>query len=180
MTLGEKIQQLRKASGISQEQLADQLNVSRQSVSKWELNDAIPEISKIVLLSDLFSISTDELLKDSHPQATEKKDANMHTSSLEQIVTLNAANQQIVIGSIMTVLGLIMLVLEFLFLPFFGTMQKAQVSGQGFYTEFIKYAGTQPMPIVFILTAIIIIVGIICFVKGYLKGYLNKKRNSSN
>ena len=46
MTLGEKIQQLRKAAGISQEQLAEQLDVSRQSISKWELNDAVPEISK--------------------------------------------------------------------------------------------------------------------------------------
>ena len=40
MTVGERIQQLRKAAGLSQEQLAEQLDVSRQSVSKWELNDA--------------------------------------------------------------------------------------------------------------------------------------------
>ena len=68
MTLGEKIQQLRKAAGISQEQLAEQLDVSRQSISKWELNDAVPEISKIIILSELFSVSTDELLKDSSIQ----------------------------------------------------------------------------------------------------------------
>ena len=48
MTVGERIQQLRKAAGLSQEQLAEQLDVSRQSVSKWELNDAAPEISKII------------------------------------------------------------------------------------------------------------------------------------
>ena len=54
MTVGERIQQLRKAAGLSQEQLAEQLDVSRQSVSKWELNDAAPEISKIIALSELF------------------------------------------------------------------------------------------------------------------------------
>lgn len=59
MTVGERIQQLRRAAGISQEQL----DVSRQSVSKWELNEAVPELSKIIALSELFGVSTDELLK---------------------------------------------------------------------------------------------------------------------
>ena len=53
MTVGERIQQLRKAAGLSQEQLAEQLDVSRQSVSKWELNDAAPEISKIIGTQEL-------------------------------------------------------------------------------------------------------------------------------
>lgn len=64
MTLGEKIQQLRKSRGMSQEQLAEKINVSRQSISKWELNDAIPDLNKIVTLSELFSISIDELIKE--------------------------------------------------------------------------------------------------------------------
>jgi len=63
MTLGEKIQQLRKSRGLSQEQLAEKINVSRQSISKWELNNAIPDLNKIVTLSELFSISIDELIK---------------------------------------------------------------------------------------------------------------------
>lgn len=64
MTLGEKIQQLRKSSSMSQEQLAEKLKVSRQSISKWELNDAIPDLSKIIMLSELFSVSIDELIKE--------------------------------------------------------------------------------------------------------------------
>ena len=62
MTLGEKIQQLRRQKGLSQEQLAEQVEVSRQSVSKWELNDSVPELDKVILLSKIFSVTTDDLL----------------------------------------------------------------------------------------------------------------------
>lgn len=64
MKLNEKIILLRKEKGYSQEDLASQLDVSRQSVSKWELGSAVPEINKIVLLSELFQVSTDYLIKD--------------------------------------------------------------------------------------------------------------------
>jgi len=62
MSLGERIQQLRKARGLSQEQLADSLNVSRQAISKWETDQSSPEIGNILALSSVFSVSTDELL----------------------------------------------------------------------------------------------------------------------
>lgn len=65
MTLGEKIQKLRKKHGFSQEQLAGQLNVSRQAVSKWELNDSIPDLEKVIAISELFKVSLDELLMES-------------------------------------------------------------------------------------------------------------------
>ena len=64
MTIGQKIVQLRTAKGISQEQLAETLGVSRQSISKWEMDQALPQIDKVLQLSTLFSISTDELLHD--------------------------------------------------------------------------------------------------------------------
>ena len=64
MTLAEKIQKLRKEKGLSQDQLALELGVSRQSVSKWELGDSIPDISKILQLADYFQVSTDYLLRD--------------------------------------------------------------------------------------------------------------------
>lgn len=64
MLLGEKIQILRKQKGMSQEQLALQLDVSRQAVSKWELNSSIPDTDKIIQLSNLFNVTTDYLLKD--------------------------------------------------------------------------------------------------------------------
>ena len=64
MTIGQKIVQLRTSKGISQEQLAETLGVSRQSVSKWEMDQALPQIDKVLQLSTLFSVSTDELLHD--------------------------------------------------------------------------------------------------------------------
>ena len=63
MTLAEKIQKLRKENGLSQDQLALELGVSRQSVSKWELGDSMPDIDKILQLADYFQVSTDYLLR---------------------------------------------------------------------------------------------------------------------
>ena len=65
MNLSEKLLKLRKQSGLSQQELADQLNVSRQSISKWELNESVPDISNILALSEIYHVSTDYLLKDS-------------------------------------------------------------------------------------------------------------------
>lgn len=62
MTIGEKITHLRNSRGMSQETLADKLSVSRQSVSKWEMDQAQPQIDKILLLCEIFNISANELL----------------------------------------------------------------------------------------------------------------------
>lgn len=64
MTIGQKIVQLRNSAGISQEHLAETLGVSRQSVSKWEMDQALPQIDKVIHISELFNITTDELLHD--------------------------------------------------------------------------------------------------------------------
>lgn len=64
MTLGQKLQKLRTDAALSQEELAARLDVSRQAVSKWELDKTMPEVKYIVMLSDLFQVTTDTLLKD--------------------------------------------------------------------------------------------------------------------
>ncbi len=64
MTIGKKISLLRTNKNISQEQLAEKIAVSRQSVSKWEMDQALPQIDKILQICELFNISTDELLHD--------------------------------------------------------------------------------------------------------------------
>jgi len=64
MTIGEKISKLRITAGISQEQLAERISVSRQAVSKWEMDQALPQIDKVLQICSLFKISTDELLQD--------------------------------------------------------------------------------------------------------------------
>lgn len=65
MNISEKILSLRKAHNLTQEQLAEQINVSRQSVSKWESGQAVPEIDKLTALSQVFHVTTDYLLKPS-------------------------------------------------------------------------------------------------------------------
>ena len=64
MKIGEKIARLRTMAGISQEQLAERIEVSRQSVSKWEMDQALPQIDKVLQLCEIFDVSTDELLHD--------------------------------------------------------------------------------------------------------------------
>ena len=64
MTIGQKIVNLRTAADISQEQLAETLGVSRQSVSKWEMDQALPQIDKVLQLAELFGVTTDALLQD--------------------------------------------------------------------------------------------------------------------
>ncbi|HCW73619.1 MAG TPA: hypothetical protein DHM90_07325 [Clostridiaceae bacterium] len=65
MNTGKKIQKLRKENNLSQEQLAEKFGVSRQSVSKWESDQSVPDIYNIIQLSNLFGVSTDYFLKDS-------------------------------------------------------------------------------------------------------------------
>ena len=77
MILADKVMTLRKKNGWSQEELAEKLNISRQSVSKWESGASIPDIDKIIALSGLFGVSTDYLLKDNLekelPSETDRK-----------------------------------------------------------------------------------------------------------
>lgn len=59
MNIADRIQNLRKTKGISQEQLADVVGVSRQAVSKWESEQTIPDIEKVVIMSEYFGVTTD-------------------------------------------------------------------------------------------------------------------------
>ena len=74
MTLAHRIQQLRKQKGISQEELADQVGVSRQAVSKWESEQSTPDLDKILLLSQYFGVSTDYLLQGIQPAPAPKEE----------------------------------------------------------------------------------------------------------
>lgn len=68
MTLGESIYYYRKRSGLSQEALAERVGVSRQAVSRWELDDATPEVTKLKILAETFHITVDQLLSGEEPQ----------------------------------------------------------------------------------------------------------------
>lgn len=71
MNIADRIQQLRKKKGISQEELADRIGISRQAVSKWESGQTMPDLEKVILLSEYFEVTTDYLLKGVEPAPEE-------------------------------------------------------------------------------------------------------------
>lgn len=76
MTIGEKISRLRKENNYTQEQLAERMGVSRQSVSKWESNIAYPETEKLIQLSEFFDCTLDYLLKEDELEPRTKNQGN--------------------------------------------------------------------------------------------------------
>lgn len=85
MTIGEQIQKLRIQKSLTQERLAEMLDVSRQSVSKWELGQAMPDVDRIIRMSELFGVSTDKLLLREEEAAEEDKNP-LHLGSIYLVV----------------------------------------------------------------------------------------------
>lgn len=85
MTIGEKIYELRVQKGLSQEKLAELLKVSRQAVSKWELGQAVPDVEKIIRMSELFSVSTDTILLKETAESR-SQDNPLHLGSVYLVV----------------------------------------------------------------------------------------------
>lgn len=94
MIFADKLIELRKKSGWSQEELAEQMNVTRQSVSKWEGAQSVPDLEKIIQLSKLFGVSTDYLLKD-EIEANENESASLKTEEKLNVrrVSMEEANK---------------------------------------------------------------------------------------
>lgn len=108
MKTGEKIYTLRKKFGWSQDELGDKLSVSRQSVSKWETGESVPEPAKLLAIAKLFSVSTDYLLDDSEqeyipPQA--KKSIDVADKVMQKSESL-FQNYGWILGVLVLLLGL--------------------------------------------------------------------------
>lgn len=84
MKLHEKIYTSRKKAGLSQEALAEKLGVSRQSVSKWETGESVPEINKLPLLADIFNVTTDWLLSEDAEIKQKTATANNEEEKIKQ------------------------------------------------------------------------------------------------
>ena len=96
--LSEKLYKLRKNSGLSQEQLAEKLNVSRQAISKWESGTAVPESEKLVTISNYFGVSVDYLLKD------EEEKVNGTDNSVEE-------KTKMIAGIIICIAGIVSMII---------------------------------------------------------------------
>lgn len=92
MILADKITMLRKRSGWSQEELAERLGVSRQAVSKWESGTSLPDLDRIIKMSELFCVSTDYLLKDEVQEITLPEGDGAAESSGGYDLSLEEAN----------------------------------------------------------------------------------------
>lgn len=91
MEFSNRLYQLRKQKGMSQEELASRLNVSRQTVSKWEVGDSTPDMEKLVAISDLFEVSLDQLVMGKEP-VTEKSGEK---PTLDKSEFLNVMNEKV-------------------------------------------------------------------------------------
>ena len=87
MKFGENLQKLRKEKGISQEQLAEQLGVTRQSVSKWESGNSYPEMDKLIAICNIFHCELDALINKDITEEREKKDASSVVKNIFQSIT---------------------------------------------------------------------------------------------
>src|SRR5574344_2339903 len=83
MNIGDKLFELRKKKGLSQEEAADKLNVTRQTISKWETNQSNPDFDKIIPICELYNITSDELL-------TGKKNVNSNEFNNDSLRKKNA------------------------------------------------------------------------------------------
>lgn len=92
MILADKIIEERKKNGWSQEELAEQLSVSRQAVSKWESAGSVPDLQKVIQLAELFGVSTDYLLKDEMLPATEATFNGNQRNTPTRVVSMEEAN----------------------------------------------------------------------------------------
>ena len=124
MNLADRIQYLRKKKGISQEELAEQMMISRQAVSKWESGLRAPDLEKIVMLSDYFEVTTDYLLKGVEPEvkvfaesagkeAAEKEKRENERSLKTQMVEVQKPDARLftVAGTAINIIGLIVAVI---------------------------------------------------------------------
>ena len=123
MILADKIMENRKKNGWSQEELADRLGVSRQSVSKWEGAQAVPDMKKIIQMSELFGVSTDYLLRDDIETPTEPEvkpvdnglEETVRTVSMEEANAFLEHNEKAAVtistGVMMCILSPIILIL---------------------------------------------------------------------
>ena len=95
MEFHNRLYNLRKQKGLSQEELANRLNVSRQTVSKWEIGDSTPDMEKLSAISELFEVSLDELVLGKEPASSEGSTSN--TSEILNVIeekVLTADNKE--------------------------------------------------------------------------------------
>lgn len=182
MNLADNLKRIRKENNLSQEQLAEKLGVSRQSVSKWESNLAYPELDKVMQICQIFNINTDELLNQNINETNEKKEAkanfnkfiddflNYITKTIDMFTSLKFKNklkclfEQVIIGTILLIIFLIIgYACKGLFLSIFSLLP------EGIYK--IRYGLYSVLSSIYIILSLIL--GIILLLHIFKVRYLD-------
>lgn len=174
MILADKITELRKKNGWSQEELAEKLNVSRQSVSKWEGAQSIPDLDKILQMSKIFGVTTDYLLKDEMDKAEylpeggdAETDAEYRKVSLQEAHEFLAIREQ---NSVKIAFGVMLCILSPVFMIFMGgSWEYGKVS----FSE--DQAGMAGMIVLLIMIALAVAIFITCGMKSAKYEFLEKE-----
>ena len=131
MEFNNKLYELRKQKGFSQEELANRLNVSRQTVSKWEVGESSPDMEKLVAISEFFDISLDELVLDKTSKQDEASEqivkSEIYSDLKEHVLTEDnkqkAKKGLKIAGIVLGVILLIDLISMIIYFAFFGIPQ---------------------------------------------------------
>ena len=105
MEFNNRLYQLRKQKGFSQEELASRLNVSRQTVSKWEVGDSTPDMEKLIAMSDLFGVSLDNLVMGKEEAQTPAAGKSEFTAVISEKVLTDTNKKKAI--SVLKILGII-------------------------------------------------------------------------
>ena len=175
MTIGEKILALRKARGWSQEELAEQIGVTRQAVSRWESGTAKPDADKIIATCDLFGVSADYLLRDQYSgegsvEQTDKQDLSDLTTKSEMMTM----RKWTALGSVLTG-GLILLILKLIHI-FKDTNYCYYTRDGGQYEGFIAYLLCEELILLWSLALAAFLGGLFCL---FILPIIRKTRNQS-
>lgn len=162
MTFGERLQQVRKAAGLSQEQLAGLVGMSRQAVSKWETDQAAPDIDKLALLCGVLGVSADALLGREAPLPQTPPQGAV----LEDCVRMNGAKRCFTAGWITALVGAALLVAE-LFSLIVIQFADAEIH-HSWRGNAMEYAKDGPMPVIFGVTIAVIAIGALLAAGGLM------------
>lgn len=162
MEIGNKINQLRKLSGMTQEQLAEKLNVSRQTISKWESDSTSPDLESIVKISRIFHVSLDDLLKEVEAGVANKTDEQI---TLEDLMKINLHNRKM---TLLLISGLIFIMVSILNFAYVIALQSTTLSTQYMLYRYIVTGQYENAPIdymrLMIPSIIAAAIGVILFI----------------
>lgn len=144
MEIGNKLNQLRKLSGMTQEQLAEKLNVSRQTISKWETDSTSPDLESIVRVCKIFHVSLDDLLMEGEGMEKETDAEKDRQITLNDLMKINLHNRNM---TLLLIGGLIFIMVGILNFAYVKALENATMSTQYMLYRYIVTGQYESAPV---------------------------------